>query len=75
MNFYEYAFFSLISGCGLLTWRQYAKTDTAEEKPLVQNVTPQVKAEARSFYLLFLAVYCLVMASDWLQGIPSQVEL
>lgn len=70
MNFYDSAFIFLISGCGLLTWRQYRKREEMpEEKLLTQPVvTPRAKAEAREFQWLFLTVYCLVMGSDWLQG-------
>lgn len=73
MNFYDSAFLVLITGCGLLTWQQYHKKEPSlEEKALTQNaVTPRSKAEASQFTRLFLAVYCLVMASDWLQGMFS----
>lgn len=73
MNFYQTAFLSLISGCAVLTWRQYAARETRpEEKALTANaVTPKARAEASQFTRLFLTVYCLVMASDWLQGIFS----
>ena len=40
-----------------------------EEKALNPSpATPMAKAEATQFVRLFLMVYCLVMASDWLQG-------
>ncbi|RDL37202.1 putative major facilitator superfamily-containing protein 5 [Venustampulla echinocandica] len=72
MQFYDLAFLSLIAGCGVLSYQQYRKSDgesAPEEKSLTQNtVTPRAKAEAAQFTRLFLAVYCLVMASDWLQG-------
>lgn len=68
MNFYDLAFLILISVCTLLSWRQYAGKEAAEEKPLVHNITPRVRDEASAFNRLFLTVYCLVMASDWLQG-------
>jgi uncharacterized membrane protein YbaN (DUF454 family) len=77
MNFYDSAFLVLITGCGILTWQQYHKKEQSqEEKVLTQNaVTPRAKAEASHFIRLFLAVYCLVMASDWLQGMPSSSVL
>jgi hypothetical protein len=70
MNFYDTAFLALISGCGFLTWQQYhTRAESPEEKSLAQApVTPRAKAEASQFTRLFLTVYCLVMASDWLQG-------
>jgi hypothetical protein len=72
MNFYDSAFLSLISGCALLTWRQYhTGQGPSEEKNPARSVTPQAKAEASKFSVLFLTVYSLVMASDWLQGKPS----
>lgn len=68
MDFYNVAFLLLIAGCGFLTWRQYqARDELLEIKPLVEP-TPRARAEASSFTRLFLVVYCLVMASDWLQG-------
>lgn len=70
MNFYNSAFVALISGCGLLTWQQYhtgkASPETQALLPIV--ITPLEKAEAKKLKGLFLVVYCLVMASDWLQG-------
>jgi MFS transporter, MFS domain-containing protein family, molybdate-anion transporter len=74
MNSYDSAFLVLITGCGALTWQQYRKKEQSpEEKALMQNaVTPRAKAEASQFTRLFLVVYCLVQASDWLQGMPSQ---
>jgi hypothetical protein len=70
MNFYDSAFLALISACGILTWRQYRmKGDLAEDKKNADVATPLAKAEASRFIKLFLTVYCLVMASDWLQGI------
>ncbi|KAI9650637.1 hypothetical protein NHQ30_000656 [Ciborinia camelliae] len=69
MNFYDGAFLVLISACGLLTWRQYrTKEESAEDKKNTDVATPLLKAEANRFTKLFLTVYCLVMASDWLQG-------
>jgi MFS transporter, MFS domain-containing protein family, molybdate-anion transporter len=70
MNFYALTFILLVSVCALLTWRHhYAGEQKPEEKPLAQApVTPRAKAEASQFTRLFLTVYCLVMASDWLQG-------
>ena len=70
MNFYDLAFTLLVSLCGLLTWRQYHAEQKPEEKALTQPpVTPHAKAEASQFTRLFLTVYCLVMGSDWLQGV------
>ena len=70
MNFYDSAFLLLVTGCGLLSWRQYYTGEkTPEEKSLNQSmITPRAKAEASQFTRLFLTVYCLVMGSDWLQG-------
>ncbi len=70
MKFYDLAFLSLTSACGLLSWRQYyAGEKSPEEKALNQPpTTPRAKAEASQFTRLFLTVYCLVMGSDWLQG-------
>lgn len=69
MNFYDLAFTLLVSLCGLLTWRQYHVGEKPEEKALTQPPpTPHAKAEASQFTRLFLTVYCLVMGSDWLQG-------
>ncbi|KAM3065191.1 hypothetical protein ACMFMF_011319 [Clarireedia jacksonii] len=69
MDFYDSAFLVLISACGILTWRQYhTKGDSAEDKRNADVATPLAKAEASRFTKLFLTVYCLVMASDWLQG-------
>ncbi|KAK6595842.1 major facilitator superfamily transporter [Botrytis cinerea] len=69
MNFYDGAFLALISACGLLTWRQYqTKKETTEDRKNNDDTTPLAKAEAHRFTKLFLTVYCLVMASDWLQG-------
>ncbi|RDW75170.1 putative major facilitator superfamily-containing protein 5 [Coleophoma cylindrospora] len=71
MDFYASAFVLLISACGLLTWRQYRTSEeTTEQKSLTQQdaYSPSQKAEAQRFSKLFLTVYCLVMASDWLQG-------
>ncbi|TAQ90290.1 hypothetical protein B7494_g1369 [Chlorociboria aeruginascens] len=69
MNFYDTAFLCLISGCGVLSWRQYSRQEKREEKlPMLDATTPRAKAEASAFTRLFLTVYCLVMASDWLQG-------
>ncbi|TVY87330.1 hypothetical protein LAWI1_G005048, partial [Lachnellula willkommii] len=71
LNSYDSAFLVLISACGLLTWQQYHKKNetSPDEMPLKQQnaVTPRAKAEASQFTRLFLAVYSLVMASDWLQ--------
>ncbi|TVY22179.1 Molybdate-anion transporter [Lachnellula hyalina] len=72
MNSYDSAFLALISACGLLTWQQYNKKNemSLDDKVLTQQnaVTPRAKAEASQFTRLFLTVYSLVMASDWLQG-------
>ncbi|APA08559.1 hypothetical protein SS1G_02268 [Sclerotinia sclerotiorum 1980 UF-70] len=69
MNFYDGAFLVLISACALLTWRQYhMREESAEDKRNANVATPLAKAEASRFIKLFLTVYCLVMASDWLQG-------
>jgi hypothetical protein len=70
MNYYENAFVLLVSTCGLLTWKQYHTGEKSpEEKALTQPaITPRARAEAGRFTRLFLAVYCLVMGSDWLQG-------
>ncbi|TVY42640.1 Molybdate-anion transporter, partial [Lachnellula cervina] len=72
LNSYSSAFLVLISACGLLTWQQYHKKNetSPDEEPLKQQtaVTSRAKAEASQFTRLFLAVYTLVMASDWLQG-------
>jgi hypothetical protein len=70
MNFYEGAFLLLVSICGLLTWRQYHNgEESTEKKSLTRDaVTPRAKAEGSKFTRLFLTVYCLVMGSDWLQG-------
>ncbi|CZR51912.1 probable major facilitator superfamily domain-containing protein 5 [Phialocephala subalpina] len=70
MNFYTSAFIFLVSGCGLLTWRQYHTGEKRpEEKALTEaSITPRAKAEASQFTRLFLTVYCLVMGADWLQG-------
>ncbi|KUJ22991.1 DUF791-domain-containing protein [Mollisia scopiformis] len=70
MNFYNLAFISLVSVCGLLTWRQYhGREKRLEEKSLMEtSITPRLKAEANQFTRLFLTVYCLVMGADWLQG-------
>ena len=73
MNLYDAAFLLLIAGCGFLTWQQYKSQEkTAEEKLLTgDRSTPQMKHAAATFSRLFLTVYCLVMASDWLQGTLS----
>lgn len=70
MNFYFSAFLILISSCGVLTWRQYHNgEESPEERSLTRDpITLQAKAEASRFTGLFLTVYCLVMGSDWLQG-------
>ncbi|QSZ36275.1 hypothetical protein DSL72_007401 [Monilinia vaccinii-corymbosi] len=69
MNFYDGAFLVLISACALLTWRQYRmKEQSAADERNTDVATPLAKAEASRFTKLFLSVYCLVMASDWLQG-------
>ncbi|KAM0146047.1 hypothetical protein ACHAPG_011334 [Botrytis cinerea] len=69
MNFYDGAFLALISACGLLTWRQYqTKKESTEDRKNNDDTAPLAKAEAHRFTKLFLTVYCLVMASDWLQG-------
>lgn len=70
MNFYDSAFFFLVAGCVVLSWRQYYNGEKSpEEKALNQPpITPRAKAEASEFTRLFLTVYCLVMGSDWLQG-------
>ena len=72
MNSYDSAFLVLISACGLLTWQQYNKKNetSLDDKVLTQQnaVTPRAKAGASQFTRLFLTVYSLVMASDWLQG-------
>ncbi|KAF7883119.1 uncharacterized protein EAF01_011628 [Botrytis porri] len=69
MNFYDGAFLVLISACGLLTWRQYqTKEESTEDRKNNDDIAPLAKAEASRFTKLFLTVYCLVMASDWLQG-------
>lgn len=71
MNFYTAAFLALTSACIFLTCRQYAARDESpEEKAVNPNpVTPAGRAESSKFIRLFLTVYGLVMASDWLQGI------
>jgi len=63
-----------------MSYKEYQnqKVLSAERKPLLQdvdttsedNVTidPKTKSEADKFSRLFLTVYALVMASDWLQG-------
>lgn len=70
MNFYLTSFLLLISSCGLLSWQQYHnQEESPEKKSLTQSSSsPAQKAEASRFSRLFLIVYCLVMASDWLQG-------
>jgi hypothetical protein len=77
MNFYESSFALLVSICGVLTWRQYHNGDESpENKSLTRGpITPHAKAEASKFTRLFLTVYCLVMASDWLQGSYSSSSL
>ena len=79
MGFYQSAFYGLISGCALMTYKQYytnIKPLSGEEQPLVKDVIdPRAKAEANKFCRLFLTVYCLVMASDWLQGISERSHL
>lgn len=43
---------------------------SSEQKALNEpTISPRAKAEASQFTRLFLVVYCLVMGSDWLQGI------
>jgi hypothetical protein len=70
MNVCDVVFTLLVSLCGLLTWRQYHVGEEPEVKALTQpSATPNAKAEASQFTRLFLTVYCLVMGSDWLQGI------
>ena len=64
-----------------MSYKEYQnqKISPAERKPLLQdgNTTneasvvktdPKATAEANKFNRLFLTVYALVMASDWLQG-------
>ncbi|KAK0107667.1 hypothetical protein ONS96_003468 [Cadophora gregata f. sp. sojae] len=70
MNFYDSAFLLLVTGCGLLSWRQYYTGEKSPEEKSSNHsmVTPRAKAEASQFTRLFLTVYCLVMGSDWLQG-------
>ncbi|KAG0651297.1 Molybdate transporter [Hyphodiscus hymeniophilus] len=70
MNFYDAAFLLLIVACGILTWRQYRNgRGVVNRKSLTHDaVSPRAKAEASKFTRLFLMVYCLVQASDWLQG-------
>ncbi|CAG8951188.1 hypothetical protein HYFRA_00007935 [Hymenoscyphus fraxineus] len=70
MNFYHSAFIFLTSSCGLLTWQQYRKREEKpdEKRDNQPSITPRAKVEAREFQRLFLTVYCLVMAADWLQG-------
>lgn len=70
MNFYDGNFLFLITACGALTFKQYRNgEDSPELKSLTRDaVTPRAKAEATKFTRLFLTVYCLVMAADWLQG-------
>lgn len=75
LNFYDSSFLLLVTGCGILSWRQYYNSEKyPDEKSLNQSlVTPRAKAEASRFTRLFLVVYCLVMGSDWLQGVyPSR---
>lgn len=71
MSFYDSAFILLISSCAALTLRQYYNGEESPEKRSLTRdpPTPRAKAEASKFACLFLIVYCLVMASDWLQGI------
>ena len=71
MDFYDLAFLTLITSCGILTWRQYYNGEESPElKSLTRNAaTPRAKADTSKFTRLFLTVYSLVMASDWLQGI------
>lgn len=69
MDAFQTAFGLLISACGLLTWRQYRSAEVKpEEQSLLGAPTPLAKEQASRFTRLFLSVYCLVMASDWLQG-------
>ncbi|KAH8601190.1 hypothetical protein B0O99DRAFT_736423 [Bisporella sp. PMI_857] len=69
MGFYHSAFYALISCCALMTYKQYYTfKGSAEEQPLTRNLDPTATNQANAFTRLFLVVYCLVMASDWLQG-------
>jgi hypothetical protein len=77
LSFYDSAFLILVSACIFLTWKQY-RTDQQPQKthqPLKEVVDSQVRDEASRFNHLFLTVYCLVMASDWLQGTGSLQNL
>jgi len=82
MDFYQAAFLVLISGCVVMSYKQYQneKTPSAERKPLLQDddspedivnvvIDSKAKSAANRFSWLFLTVYSLVMAADWLQGI------
>ena len=70
MNFYEKSFALLISACAILTWRQYRfqELKPEEQRLLGTQPSPLAEAEASRFTRIFLTVYCLVMAADWLQG-------
>ena len=70
MNFYDVAFLAIVASCSVLTWRQYHTRNKALEdtKLTLDATTPGARDGASRFNLLFLSVYCIVMASDWLQG-------
>ena len=77
MNFYDVAFLTIVASCSVLTWRQYRTGNNAPEdtKLILDAITPRARDGASRFNLLFLSVYCIVMASDWLQGtIPSSTS-
>jgi len=67
-----------------MSYKQYKndKAASPERKPLLRDgttneedhgvtIAPEAKSEADSFSRMFLVVYSLVMASDWLQGKTS----
>jgi len=67
-----------------MSYKQYRndKAASPERKPLLHDgttneedhgvtIAPEAKSEADRFSRMFLVVYSLVMASDWLQGKTS----
>lgn len=78
MDFYDQSFILLVTACGVLCWRQYySEGEKSKEKDTSgqPTATPREQIQAINFTRLFLIVYCLVMASDWLQGTSDLIVI
>lgn len=63
-TFYYFLFGSIAAVCSLIEYGNYKHASSGGEK------VKEVSATFLSFRNNYLAVYALMMAGDWLQGVP-----